>query len=63
MRQELDELLGPIDYVASRRAKRLIIRVPIGRDLVIISAEPDADDKKIIKKAEELFDDILISTI
>ena len=63
MRQELDELLGPIDYVASRRAKWLIISVPIGRDLVIISAEPDADDKKIIKKAEELFDDISIHTI
>ena len=63
MRQELDEILGPIDYIASRRAKQLIISIPIGRNLVLISAEPDADDKKIIKKAEELFDDISISTI
>ena len=63
MRQELDDVLGPIDYIASRRKKQLIINVPIGDNLVIISAEPDADDKEIIKKAEKLFDDISISTI
>ncbi|QLH04440.1 hypothetical protein C5F49_03245 [Nitrosopumilus oxyclinae] len=63
MRQEFDEALGPIDYIASRRKKQLIISVPIGNNLVLISAEPDADDKEIIKKAEELFDDITISTI
>ena len=63
MRQELDEVLGPIDYIASRRTKQLIISVPIKDNLVLISAEPDADDKQIIKKAEELFDDIVISTI
>jgi hypothetical protein len=30
---------------------------------VLIAAEPDADDKKIIKKAEEYFDAISISSI
>ncbi|NNM02872.1 MAG: hypothetical protein HKP26_04810 [Nitrosopumilus sp.] len=63
MRQELDEVLGPIDYIASRRTKQLIISVPIGEELVIITAEPDADDKEIIKKAEKLFDGITISTV
>lgn len=63
MRQELDDVLGPIDYIASRRTKQLIIGVPIGENLVLISAEPDADDKQIIKKAEELFDGIIISTV
>jgi len=63
MRQELDELLGPIDYIASRRTKQLIISVPIGENLVLITAEPDADDKNIIKRAEVLFDDITIKTI
>ncbi|QLH06824.1 DUF6659 family protein [Nitrosopumilus ureiphilus] len=63
MRKELDDVLGPIDYIASRRTKQLIISVPIGENLVLISAEPDADDKLIIKKAEELFDDITIKTI
>jgi len=63
MRQELDEILGSIDYIASRRTKQLIINVPIKDNLVVIAAEPDADDKEIIKKAEKLFDDIIISTI
>ena len=63
MRQELDDVLGPIDYIASRRTKQLVISVPIGDNLVLITAEPDADDKRIIKRAEELFDDITISTI
>ena len=63
MRKELDDILGPIDYIASRRTKQLIISVPIGQNLVLISAEPYADDKEIIKKAEELFDDITITTV
>lgn len=63
MRQDLDEVLGPIDYIASRRTKQLVISVPIGENLVLITAEPDADDKEIIKRAEELFDEITISTV
>lgn len=63
MRQELDEVLGPIDYIASRRSKQLLISVPIGENLVLIAAEPTADDKIIIKKAEELFDEISLSTL
>lgn len=63
MRQEFDEILGPIDYIASRRKNQLIINVPIGDNLVLITAEPNADDKKIIKKAEQLFDEIHIDTI
>lgn len=63
MRKELDKILGPIDYIASRRTNQLIISVPDRDDIVLISAEPDADDKVIIKKAEELFDDIHIKTV
>jgi len=63
MRQDLDDVLGPIDYIASRRTKQLIISVPIGENLVLITAEPNADDKKIIKKAEDLFDEIMITTL
>ncbi len=63
MRKELDDILGPIDYIASRRTKNLVISVPEGENLVLITAESDADDKSIIKRAEELFDKITISTI
>ena len=58
MRKELDEILGPIDYISSRRKKLLIISVPVKDYLIIITAKPNADDKKIIKRAEKLFDDI-----
>lgn len=63
MRQDFDELLGPIDYIASRRKNQLIISVPIGENLVLITAEPDSDDKKIIKQAEQIFDEIHIDTV
>lgn len=58
MRKELDDILGPIDYISSRRKNLLMISVPEQDYLIIISANPDADDKKIIKKAEDLFDDL-----
>ncbi len=63
MRRELDDVLGQIDYIASRRKNQLIITVPEGKNLILITAEPDADDKVIIKKAEEIFDNIHISTV
>ena len=61
--EQHDDVLGPVDYIASRRTKNLVINVPVGENLVLITAEPDADDKSIIKKAEKLFDEITISTI
>ena len=63
MRQEYDEILGDIDYITSRRKKQLIINVPLGENFVLITSEPQADDKKIIKMAENLFDEIKISNI
>ena len=62
MRQELDGLMGEIDYISSRRKRYVIINIPHGQDLVVIFAKKDADDKKIVKKAEELFDKIEISS-
>jgi hypothetical protein len=63
MRQEYDEILGDIDYITSRRKKQLIINVPLGENFVLITAEPTADDKKLIKMAEKLFDEIKITNI
>ena len=49
MRPESDNILSPIDYI-TLRTKHLVISVPIGNDeTVLITAEPVADDKKIIK--------------
>ena len=62
MRQELDGMMGEIDYISSRRKKYVIINIPHGQDLVVIFAKKDSDDKKIVKKAEKLFDKIEISS-
>lgn len=60
MRKEMDDLLGKVDYVVSKRDKVLIISIPIGDHLLLISAEPESDDKKILKKAHELFNNITL---
>ena len=56
MRQELDDILGPVDYIAARRKKISIICVPTENYLIVISAERDSDSQKIIEAAEKLFD-------
>ena len=56
MRQELDEILGPIDYITARRKNITIISVPTENYLVVISAERDVISADVIKKAEEIFD-------
>jgi len=56
MRQELDEILGPVDYIISRRKKITIISVPTENYLIVISAEREADSEKIVGLAENLFD-------
>ena len=56
MRKEVDDILGPIDYIVSRRKNLTMISLPTKNFLILITAERDSDDKKIIKKAEELFD-------
>lgn len=58
MRKELDNILGPIDYIASRRKNILMISVPVNNYLIMIAANPEADDKKIIQNTEELFDNL-----
>jgi hypothetical protein len=56
MRQELDEILGPIDYITSKRRNITIISVPTEHHLVVISAERDVNPNRVVKRAEELFD-------
>ena len=62
MRQELDEILGPIDYIISKRKNLTIICVPTEHYLVVISTERRIDASKVVKRAEELFDIIDLRT-
>ena len=52
MKKDLDDVLGPIDYIVSKRKNIVIITIPVNNNLVLISAEPKA-------KVEPIIEDIL----
>jgi hypothetical protein len=43
MRQEFDEELGPVKFAMSYRDKVIIMSFPIGREVLLVSAERDLD--------------------
>jgi hypothetical protein len=51
MKKDLDDILGPLDYIVSKRKNIVIITIP-DNHLVLISAEPNA-------KIEPIIEDIL----
>jgi hypothetical protein len=48
MKKDLDDILGPLDYIVSKRKKIAIVTVPVNNHLVLISAEPDTKIEPII---------------
>jgi hypothetical protein len=52
MKKDLDDILGPLDYIVSKRKNIVIITVPVNNHLVLISAEPNT-------KIEPIIEDIL----
>ena len=52
MKKDLDDILGPLDYIVSKRKNIVIITIPVNNHLVLISAEPNA-------KIEPIIEDIL----
>ena len=59
LRGEFDEKLGAIDYVLSKRKKISVISMPVGKYLIIISTEPDAEVEQIVEKTSSIFKKIL----
>ena len=57
IRKEHDESLGPINYLAARRDKAVLVSFPfpVTRVLLLISAEPTANIEKLAKKAVDMF--------
>lgn len=55
MRSELDDVLGPIDYIAAKRGKVMKITIPLNKKILVISAELDTDVEEITKVAKEIF--------
>ena len=60
IRKEYDESLGPINYLAARRDKAVLVSFPfpITQILLLISAEPSANIENLAKKVVEIFTDV-----
>ena len=60
LRKELDKSLGPINYLAARRDKAVLVSFPfpITQILLLISAEPSVNIESLAKKVVEIFTDV-----
>jgi hypothetical protein len=60
IRKEFDESLGPINYIAARRDKAVLVSFPfpITNILLLISAEPSVNIENLAKKVVEIFTDV-----
>ncbi len=60
IRKEFDESLGPINYIAARRDKAVLISFPfpLSKILLLISAEPNVNIEDLAKKVVEIFTNI-----
>lgn len=57
LRKEFDKTLGPINYLAARRDRLVLISFPfpISRFVLLISAEPTVDIEKLAKQVVATF--------
>jgi len=60
IRKEFDESLGPINYIAARRDKAVLVSFPfpITKILLLISAEPTVNIESLAKKVIQIFTDV-----
>jgi hypothetical protein len=54
--KDLDESLGSIDSIITRRKKVTMITIPMERSSLLISVERDSDAEKIVNTASKLFE-------
>lgn len=59
LRKEFDKTLGPINYLAARRDRLVLISFPfpISRFILLISADPSVDIEKLAKRVVSVFSD------
>jgi len=58
MKKDLDDTLGTLDYIVSKRKNVAIITIPVNNYLVLISAEPHAKIELIIEEILEALSDM-----
>lgn len=59
LRKEFDKTLGPINYLAARRDRLVLISFPfpVSKFVLLISAEPTVDIENLAKKVITIFTD------
>ncbi len=57
IRKEYDETLGPINYIAARRDKAVLVSFPfpVSRFVLLISANPSVDIEQLAAKVVDIF--------
>ncbi len=57
IRKEYDETLGPINYIAARRDKAVLVSFPfpVSRFVLLISANPSVDIEQLATKVIDIF--------
>ena len=60
IRKEFDESLGPINYLAARRDKAVLVSFPfpVSQVLLLISAEPTVNIENLAQKVVSIFSDV-----
>ena len=60
IRKEYDESLGPINYLAARRDKVVLVSFPfpVSKFVLLISANPSVDIESLAKKVVDIFSGI-----
>jgi len=61
IRKEFDESLGPINFIAARRDKAVLVSFPfpVTQILLLISAEPTVNIEILAKKVIQMFTDVI----
>ena len=60
LRKEFDKTLGPINYLAARRDKLVLVSFPfpVSKFVLLISAEPTVDIEKLANNVVQIFSDV-----
>lgn len=60
IRKDYDQSLGPINYLAARRDKAVLVSFPfpVSKILLLISAEPTVDIENLATKVVDIFTDV-----
>ncbi len=60
IRKDYDQTLGPINYLAARRDKAVLVSFPfpVSKILLLISAEPSVNIENLATKVVDIFTDV-----